>query len=118
MGSALEDVANTADEAAETERAIAREARAMQKERDRGEPWSSILEGEGASTIFDLLRRGARLSVDALSAFSSLVAEELSHEGASRRQIARLIGVSHQRVSAILGRGRRETSGSSDRDAG
>jgi len=66
--------------------------------------------------IFDLLRKGARLAVDALSAFSSLVAEELSDEGASRRQIARLIGVSHQRVSAILGRGRRNGSMATDSD--
>ena len=108
MGSALEAVANTADEAAETERAIAREARSMQQLRDNGRSWSAILQGDGASTIFELLRKGARLSVDALSAFSSLVAEELRDEGASRRQIARLIGVSHQRVSAILGRGRRD----------
>jgi hypothetical protein len=111
MGSALEDVANTAEQAAETEHAIAREARAMQRQRDHGHSWNTILEGEGASTIFELLRRGARHAVDALSAFSSLVAEELSSEGASRRQIARLIGVSHQRVSAILGRGRRGAVG-------
>jgi len=116
MGSALEEIANKADEAAETEHAIAREARAMQERREHGHSWGSILDGEGATTIFDLLRKGARLAVDALSAFSSLVAEELSDEGASRRQIARLIGVSHQRVSAILGRGRRNGSMATDSD--
>jgi hypothetical protein len=113
----MEAVANTADEAADTERAIAREARSMQTLRDKGRSWASILEGDGASTIFELLRRGARLAVEALSAFSSVVAQELSDEGASRRQIARLIGVSHQRVSAILGRRhRREAEADADAD--
>jgi DNA-directed RNA polymerase specialized sigma24 family protein len=118
MASALEEVANTADEAAETERAVAREARAMQAQRDRGHSWSAILEGDGASTIFELLRRGARLAIDALSALSRVVTEELSEEGASRRQIARFIGVSHQRVSAIIGRGRRNGAPSDDADGG
>jgi len=106
MGSALEEVAKTADDAADAERAIARHARRIDEQRQQGHRWTSILERDGAE-IFDLLRRGARLAIDALSAFSSLVAEELSQEGASRRQIARLIGVTHQRVSAIIGRTRR-----------
>ena len=118
MGSALEDVANTADEAADTERAVAREARSMQQLRDAGRSWTSILEGDGASTIFDLVRRGARLAVDALSALSSVVAEQLRDEGASRREIGRLSGVTHQRVSAILGRARRSSPGDSDEHEG
>src|ERR1043165_9393736 len=106
MGSAREDAATTAEEAAEAEQAVARHVRRIDEQRAQGRRWASILEHEGAE-IFDLLRRGARLAVGALSAFSSLVAEELSEEGASRRQIARLIGVTHQRVSAIIGRTRR-----------
>ncbi len=116
MASALEEVAKTADEAAETEHAVARHARSLLQQRDKGHGWTSILAMEGGSEIFELLRRGARLAVDALSAFSSLVAEELSEEGASRRQIARLIGVSHQRVSAILGRGRRDATTDDEAD--
>jgi hypothetical protein len=107
MGSALEQVAKTAEDAADVERDVAKRARSLQKQRERGLSWHTVLQRDDEPAIFDLLRRGARLGVDALSAFSSLVAEELSEEGASRRQIARVIGVTHQRVSAILGRGRR-----------
>src|SRR4051812_16998692 len=117
MGSALEDVAKTADDAADVERDVARHARSLRKQRDRGLSWSTILQRDDEPGIFDLLRRGARLAVDALSAFSSLVAEELSDEGASRRQIARVIGVTHQRVSAILGRNRRGAAEVGDDDS-
>jgi len=114
MASALEEVAKTAEDAADAERDVARQARSLQKQRDRGLSWSTILERDDEPGIFELLRRGARLSVDALSAFSSLVAEELSEEGASRRQIARMIGVTHQRVSAILGRNRKGVRAADD----
>jgi hypothetical protein len=116
MGSALEEVAKTADEAADAERAVARAARSIEKRREHGLSWSTILDRDDEPGIFELLRHGARRSVDALSAFSALVAGELSAAGASRRQIARVIGVTHQRVSAILGRGR--AGGSEDDDQG
>ena len=106
MSPSLEDVAKSADDAADAERAVAEHARSLQKQRDRGLSWSTILERDDAPGVFELARHGARLSIAALSAFSSLVAEQLSEEGASRRQIARAIGVTHQRVSAILGRAR------------
>lgn len=111
MASALEDVAQRADDAADAERDVARQARTLQKRRERGLSWRTILDRDDEPGIFELLRHGARLAVDALSAFTSLVAEELTAEGASRRQIARVIGVTHQRVSAILGRSRRAADG-------
>jgi hypothetical protein len=110
MTRALEDVAKTADDAADAEREVARRARSLAHQRDRGLPWRTILDREHEQGVFALLRHGARLAVDALSAFSSLVAAQLSEEGASRRQIARIIGVTHQRVSAILGRSRQRSS--------
>lgn len=106
MTPSLEHVAKIADDAADAERAVAEHARSLQKQRERGLSWSTIVKRDDEPSIFDLVRHGARLSVHALSALSSLVAEQLSDEGASRRQIAKAMGVTHQRVSAILGRAR------------
>lgn len=117
MASALEQVAKTADDAADAERAVAEQARSIDKQRDRGLSWGTILDRDDEPGIFELLRHGSRLAIEALSTFSSLVAQQLSAEGASRRQIAHAIGVSHQRVSAIIGR-RRTSAAAPDDQSG
>lgn len=109
MPRALEELAETAEAVADDQRQLARKARRIQRQRDRGWSWSRILDGEEAPGPVDLLRRSRLRLAELTSRLTGLVAHGLSSEGESRRQIARRLGVTHQRVSAIVG-GRRESS--------
>lgn len=60
--------------------------------------------------MIDLLRRSTRRLTDATGRFSKLLAGGLASEGASRRQIAGRLGVSHQRITAML-KGERRPAG-------
>jgi len=104
MGSALEDVAKAADEVSEEQRDIARRARSLEAKRARGQSWSSLLDSPEGRGFGDMLRRSARRAAGAASKFTAALAHELSVEGESRRRIAGRLGVTHQRVSAILRR--------------
>jgi hypothetical protein len=109
MDSALEEIATAADEIADDQRRVARRARAWQRQRDRGRPWASILDRERIPGLFELLRRSGRRLSGAIARLGRVLAHGLSQEGESRRQIGRRLGVSHQRVSAILnGEGQRQ----------
>jgi hypothetical protein len=107
MGSALEEVAAVADEVADDQRQVARRARAMQRQRDRGWSWGRILDREAAPTLLELLRRSGRRATGAAGRFAQTLALGLSNEGETRRQIGGRLGVTHQRVSAMLNGGRR-----------
>lgn len=98
----LEDVAAAADAVADEQRTVARTAREMQRARDRGVPWSAILDRERFARVVHLLRRGAQRLRDASTNLTSLVAKGLAADGESRRRIARRLGLSHQRVTSIL----------------
>ena len=109
MRSALEDIAAAADVVADDQRLVARRARQMQAQRDRGWSWAKILERESAPGLLELLRRSARRLAGATSRFAGLLASQLSDEGESRRQIGRRLGVTHQRVTAMLNGGTRRS---------
>lgn len=100
MSAPLEDVAAEADAAADDERQLARRARAMQRQRDRGRSWLEILEGESAA--IEVARRGARRAAKVATNLAGTIVRGLSREGQSRRKIAQRLGVSHQRVTAML----------------
>ncbi len=102
MSSALEQVADAADAVVADQRQVAKRARALQRLRDRGASWSDIVEGEGGAELLHLLRRSAQSLAGALGALARTIAHSLAGEGHSRRQIAQRLGVSHQRVSALL----------------
>jgi hypothetical protein len=102
MVSALEEVAAAADEVAVEQRQVARRARTMQRQRDRGWSWAQILDRETNPPLLDVLRSSGRRVAEATSRLAHAVARGLSAEGASRRQIARHLAVTHQRVSAML----------------
>src|SRR5690349_19951097 len=104
MGAVLEDVAAAADQVAAEQRMVARRARAMQRRRDQGWSWQQILDKEELPHLLELLRRSGRQLGEATARLAHTLASGLSTEGASRRQIARRLGVTHQRVSAILAR--------------
>src|SRR5207248_5223900 len=52
----LERVAAAADEVADEQRHVARQARSMQHRRERGAPWSRILDEEASPTLLQRLR--------------------------------------------------------------
>ena len=104
----LEQVADTAEQVAEDQRDLARQARQMQGQLDQGWSWSQVLDDQPSPGIVAKLRK-TRLVVASLAAgLSATVARELSREGHSRRQIAGRLQVTHQRVSALLRNGDRD----------
>jgi hypothetical protein len=117
MGSALEDVADAADAVADDQRTVARQARSMQRLRDCGWTWSQILDREGSPGLLTVLRGSARTLSAALGRLAHTVAQGLATEGESRRQIAQRLGVTHQRVSAMLN-GNRDDRGTVGDDSG
>ena len=102
MDAALDEVAAAAEEVAADQRMIARRARVMQRQRADGWSWSKILDGDGEPPLIELLRRSGRRLGEAAGRFAQTMASGLSAEGESRRQIARRLHVTHQRVSAML----------------
>lgn len=102
MSSALEMVAAAADEIADDQRRVARRARAMQRQRDRGWSWGKILEREPVPGLLELLRRSGRRLTEVTGHFAHALAQGLTGEGESRRQVGRRLAVTHQRVSAML----------------
>lgn len=100
MSVSLEEVAAAAEAAAADERDLARRARAMQRQRDRGRSWLQVFES-GSMTV-DVARRGARRAGNVATSLAGAIVRGLSSEGLSRRKIAQRLGVSHQRVTAML----------------
>jgi peptidoglycan/xylan/chitin deacetylase (PgdA/CDA1 family) len=113
MSCALDEVAAAADEVADDQRRVARRARAMQRQRDRGWSWGRILDREAGPGLLELLRRSRRRLIEATGQFARTVAAGLSEEGESSRQVGRRLGVTHQRVLVML-KGHRRPSGDQD----
>jgi len=107
MNAALDEVAAAADEVAADQREVARRAREMQRRRDAGWSWAQILDWDPDPGILGLLRRSGRRMAEAVGGLASAAASGLSSEGETHRQIARRLGVSHQRVTAMLKEDRR-----------
>jgi hypothetical protein len=106
----LDRVADAADDLARDHKLVARRARTMQRQRDRGWTWSRILDSEKRPGLLELLRQVSKRTADLVGTTAITFAKSLTREGESRRQIAKRLGVTHQRVSALLN-GRRRTSG-------
>ncbi|HET7416896.1 MAG TPA: hypothetical protein VFJ61_04630 [Solirubrobacterales bacterium] len=111
MDSALDEVATAVEAAAQDQRRVARRARLMQRRRERGWSWAKVLEAEGSPGSAELLRSSARRVIASTGLLTATLARHLHAEGATHRTIARWLGVSHQRVGALL-RGRRSASDS------
>ena len=102
MDASLEGVAAAADEVADEQRQVARQARSMQQRRDRGASWARILDEQPGPALMERLRRSGRRLTEATGRASRALVAGLTVEGESRRKIARRLGVSHQRVSTIM----------------
>jgi len=57
--------------------------------------------------LLELLRRSARRLVESVGELAQALARGPTGEAESRRQIARRLGVTHQRISAMLHQDRR-----------
>jgi hypothetical protein len=103
---ALDDLASIAERASEEQQLLAARARAMSEQRRRGESCTAILGNEGHQPILALLGTNLARLTHTSSRFRLAVATSLAKEGHSTRQIASRLGVTHQRVSAMLNRAR------------
>jgi hypothetical protein len=103
---ALDNLAETAERTSLEQRRLAESARAMSEERRRGSSWAVVLAGEGYPSALALLASSLHRLKETSSNFRTAVATALAREGLSTRQIATRLGVTHQRVSAMLSRGK------------
>jgi hypothetical protein len=104
MAGALDQIAEAADETALDQQRLARRARSMSRQRRLGWSWSQILQRERQPGLLILLTRSARRLHEVSGRFRPALAEALGDEGLSTRQIATMLGVTHQRISAMLNR--------------
>lgn len=102
MHTPLDQVAASADAVADDQREIARQARSMRRLRQRDRSWGAIMDQQPVPAIIVLLRRSTRLLATVTVTFTAALARELAGEGETHRQIARRLGVSHQRVTTLL----------------
>lgn len=101
---ALEDVAAAAESVAEEQQAIAREARMLARARRRGAAWTQLVDGGGVGRLLSRLRRSGTLLLAHARRLHATTARSLADEGLTTRQIGARFGVSHQRISALMGR--------------
>lgn len=101
---ALHQIAEAADETARDQQRVSRRARSMSRQRLLGWSWSKILERERQPGLLVLMDRSARRLNEVTGRFRTALAQALVVEGFSTRQIAKIFGVTHQRISAMLTR--------------
>lgn len=84
----------------ETGRAVT-VVRRWRRRRTRGESWTALVRSSAGQALLGIAAGVARSSAELVGRLRALVVRQLSGEGWTRRQIAELVGVSHQRVSKI-----------------
>jgi hypothetical protein len=102
MSTALQRAAESAEETARDQQAVARRLRAVQRQRDSGMTWGQVLDRGAAADALSLLRRSATRVTGSLRTLSQTIARGLAAEGESRRKIASRLGVTHQRITAMI----------------
>ena len=100
----LEEVASTAEEVVAEQQEVAERARHLKQERVRHSSWVEAWDRQPAPGLLARLRAGSRRLAETTSRLSRAAARGMADEGASRRAIARRLGVSHQRVTSLLNR--------------
>jgi hypothetical protein len=102
MTTALQRAAESAEETAREQQAIARRLRTVKRQREAGMTWGQVLDRGAASDALALLRRSTARVTGSLRTVSQTIARGLAAEGESRRKIASRLGVTHQRITAMI----------------
>jgi hypothetical protein len=98
----LNEFADTVEDSAAEQRALAKRARRLGRTRVRGKPWWEVVATDGNPSLpAESTKLLARLA-GANTRVRQRLARALRAEGVGIEQIARLFGVTHQRVSRIL----------------
>lgn len=98
-------LAELVDAAAEVDRAVdvlTTRAVGMRDARSRGATWRDIVESEDRPLIAELLTDTVSRFEAAGTRFRQVKARTLHQEGMTMEQVARLFGVSRQRISVLL----------------
>jgi hypothetical protein len=99
----LDEFASVVEESATEQRALAKRARRLGRARSRGASWEDTMTHDGVPALpAESSRLISRLS-GANTRLRHALASALRTEGMGIEQIARLFGVTHQRISRILG---------------
>jgi hypothetical protein len=98
----LEEVADDLDQTAAENKTAARRLRRLGAQRRNGRPWREVLGGKATRDLLTLVTGLASRLSSATGRLRRGVAQALLSEGLRVRQIADLLGVSHQRVSRVL----------------
>lgn len=101
---ALTALAGALESLAEDERILAERLRRLQRERSAGRAWRDILNDEEAPGTMQIVSRMLARLAEASGTLRRDLVEALRKEGTSIPAIARLFGVTHQRVSNLLRR--------------
>ena len=112
LATTLDRVADTVEEAAHDQQQAARIARDTAAVRRRG-GGDDLSTTRSVRQVLDLLARSADLLTSGAGALRRGWAAALADEGLSIRQIGERLGVTHQRVSALLTRHRQTDSSKS-----
>lgn len=102
---ALDELADALEENARDHKLMARRIRALHQARESGASWESILSKEQDQGTMQLLSQMLGRLSGASGALRKEMVYALRDEGVSVPTIARLFGVTHQRVSNLLRRG-------------
>jgi hypothetical protein len=100
--SALSDLARVLEQNAETQRLLASRIRDAQRARSAGQSWSEVLTAESEPGTMQLVSQDLGRMSKASGALRTHLVVALREEGVSIPAIARLFGVTHQRVSNLL----------------
>jgi DNA-directed RNA polymerase specialized sigma subunit len=100
--SALEDLVAALEENIARNREAIKRARNIQRMRRQGRPYTEIVQVRDDRLIIELLRQNLDALYDAGSRLRRLEALALHTEGMTMEEIARIFGVSRQRISALI----------------
>ena len=102
VGAALDEVAETAEAVADEQLKLAAAARVGAEDARQGAGWAETVSSGLPQRLLDSLSSGVNSLRSAASRLRSAMIVGLAADGQTRRQIGNALGISHQRVTALL----------------